>query len=79
MITWNTGKSHTQKIAPIEAVSTAVRIRRSMIPSVPNSAGGQIVVCWINEKQLTLETGLTSAEEVEERQTGMDVKIESLE
>lgn len=48
------GRSHgtmrvrrTQKMAPMELVSIAVRIRRSMMLSVPKSVNGQTVAWWM--------------------------------
>ena len=51
----------------MEEVSIAVRIRRSMTLSVPKGVDGQMGCLVDNGKTLTLETSLTSAEEVEER------------
>ena len=37
------GVSHTQKMAPMEQVSIPVRIRRSMMLSVPGNVGSMVV------------------------------------
>ena len=47
--------SHTQKIAPMEEVSIPVRIRRSMMLSVPKDVGNQGVVLWITGKHSLLK------------------------
>jgi hypothetical protein len=59
-------------MAPIEQVSIAVRIRRSMMLSVPENVDGQTVVRCIRGKH-TLETSLTPTEEEEERQPERNV------